>query len=210
MMRFVAVILLVSGILIPVASPQSEAAPNAWMKEPTEIGARDEVSVPIRNIRNNYFDGSPFASKGPLTLENVGRFALFAGKSSGRAPEIPDLPLRALLIGTFESHRSVMTPSHRAIYTEVTVKCSYIFEDGGGGARLGSPISILFLGGTVEDANGDVLSFLTQPKHYFIEPAKTYLLVLSYHSDGDFYPWERAGTYRTGSSELATPLKTRG
>jgi hypothetical protein len=174
-------------VVLSIASAQSGSAPNAWMKEPTDVAAPDEVSRSVRKLRDDHFDGSPFASRAALTRENVGRTARFPGKSSGSAPEIPDVPLRAVLIGTFESHRSVMTPSRRAIYTEVSIKCNHIFEDIGGATRLGSQITILFLGGTVKDANGDVLSFLTQPKSYFIEPGKTYLLVLRYRPGGDFY-----------------------
>jgi hypothetical protein len=41
-------------------------------------------------------------------------------------------------------------------------------------------------GGTVGTGQG-VISYMTQPRRYFLQPARTYLLTLQYHSDGDWY-----------------------
>jgi hypothetical protein len=41
------------------------------------------------------------------------------------------------------------------------------------------------------------MSFLTQPRQYFVKPGNTYLLVLQYQSDGKFYmpgkTWDLTG-----------------
>jgi hypothetical protein len=186
------------------------------MKEPTDATSRDSVPPAVRRQRDDYFDSTMIASKTPLTPDTVGSFGLSEGSYYGEQPEITELPNRAVLIGTFTSFKCVMNASGRAIYTEVQVKPSHVFEDVAGGTKSGSKtITILFAGGTVKTKSGQVLSFLTQPRHYFIGPGKSYLMVLTYQPDGDFYnigkDWDLSdGTVRADNALEERRVKLHG
>jgi hypothetical protein len=39
----------------------------------------------------------------------------------------------------------------------------------------------------VTTESGEVISFLTQPRPYYVEPSGTYLMVMSYVPEGDYY-----------------------
>jgi hypothetical protein len=55
----------------------------------------------------------------------------------------------------------------------------------------------LLIGGSVILPSGRTLHYLTQPQEVFLRPGMRYLLVLSYHSVGDFYTlgddWDLSG-----------------
>jgi hypothetical protein len=168
------------------AGPKSIAAPNAWMKTPTDPSVPDGTPEAVRMQRDAVWDGL-IGARLPLTPENAWRSGISEGSSLGEPAEIMEVPNRAVLIGHFASFRSILTSSGRAIYTEVTVQASNVFEDISGRSRESGTATVIFPGGTVKTADGQVMSFLTQPRTYFMQPGKTYLLVLAYHADGDFY-----------------------
>lgn len=91
-------------------------------------------------------------------------------------------------MGTFTNHRSVLSASEFSLYTEVTVHVHEVFDDqSGSGAFANKDITILVGGGTVTLASGRILSYDTEPIRFSLQPAHKYLLVLSYHREGDFY-----------------------
>jgi hypothetical protein len=102
-------------------------------------------------------------------------------------PEIRDIPSRAILIATFTAHESRLTASGVGVYTEITFHVSEVFEDVSGHSEPGSDITVLVPGGSVKTASGQVISFRTQARPYFVEPGKTYLLVMQYRPEGDYY-----------------------
>jgi hypothetical protein len=162
---------------------------NAWMKAPYELSIHDDLASDLRHARNEHWDGM-LGYFGVLTPQSVvhtshGDY----GPPAGEEPEIPKLRENdAALIGTFESYRTVLTPSGRVIYTDMTFRVEHTFQDAvRGHAASGSEITVSVPGGTVRTADGRVISFMTDPTAYFMQPGRTYLLFLYYFADGEFY-----------------------
>ncbi len=81
-----------------------------------------------------------------------------------------------------------MSASHGSVYTEAIFSVAAAIEAPGHLQLLpGSDITVALPGGTVRLEDGEVISFLTNPKRFFIQPGKKYLLVLSYELDKDFF-----------------------
>jgi hypothetical protein len=160
-------------------------AANLWMTNPVPSPlANDPVPPAVRQARDLHFDqvtGSPQ----PLTPGNAKESGLSEGVPLSNQTEIPDFPNRSIVIGTFIGYRPVLTKSGRAIYTEISILVSRVFEDHSGVITPGSIQTIVIPGGTVRTAAGTI-SFLTQPRKYFVEPGRTYLLSLAYHPNGIF------------------------
>ena len=94
-------------------SKQSTADPNAWMKTPS-LPSADTVSASTRDQRNLYWDNhSPVRKSEPLTAESARHYAR-SEDGGATGPEIREVPNRAVLIGTFVSHQSVLTTSSSA------------------------------------------------------------------------------------------------
>lgn len=188
-------LLLRFGILCaqnPASQPAYLSKPpfqagNLWMTTPVPWSpASDPAQATVRQSRDRYFDRL-IGLREPLTPANVRGSGISEGLPPPHQAEIPRLPDRAVLIGTFVSYQPVLSNSGRAIYTEVTFLVSNTFEDNSGHASPGSKFVLILPGGTVTTSRGDVLSFLTQPRAYSVSVGRTYLLALSYHSDGDFF-----------------------
>jgi|GEM_PF-2181592 len=157
---------------------------NAWMKDPgSSSGSLRDNSV-VRRQRDAYFDGL-IGHAAPLTLDNVASKVLGRGSFAGNRLEIPTVPDRRVLIAQFTSYRTIWTASKRSIYTEVTARVLDVFT--ADELRVGQDIVIAVPGGTVKDELGNALSFLTQPRQFFIQPGRTYLFVLGFKPFGDFY-----------------------
>jgi hypothetical protein len=162
-------------------------APNSWMKVPIPWSPRtDQVSLPLRHERDRYFDGL-IGLGFPLTPTNAGRLHLSEGSTLGVQPEIPVLRNREIVIGTFTTYRPVLTSSGKSIYTEAEFQLANVFEDATRHMNAGAELTIVLPGGTVRTDEGSILSFLIDPKQYFIQLGRTYLLILDYHSLGDFF-----------------------
>jgi len=81
-----------------------------------------------------------------------------------------------------------LSASEFSLYTEVTVHVDEVFDDQSGSRdHADKDITILVVGGTVTLASGRILSYDTEPIRFSLQPAHKYLLVLSYHREGDFY-----------------------
>jgi hypothetical protein len=200
------VILAATGdaqITYPTAPRSPATAANTWMKTPSDVRAADDVPGGVRMERDKIWDGL-IGARYALTPDEASRHGISEGSSYDRPAEIPEFPNRVVLIGTFSAYKCVLTSSTRAIYTEVTIDVSNVFEDASGRARAGGRIIVIFPGGTVKTAAGQIISYLTQPRAYFMQPNKVYLLALGYHADGDFYgfakDWDVSdGTVRADS-----------
>jgi hypothetical protein len=158
----------------------------------------------VRSIRDEYFDRI-IGHREVLTPENASRHFIGEGSFLGEQPEILEFPNRAVLIGTFSSYKSVLSASGRAIYTEAAIRVLEKFEDVSGASQPGVDITIALAGGTVSGSEAGTISYLTQPRSFFVQPGKTYLFVLGYHAVGDFYmvgkDWDLSdGTARANSS----------
>ena len=182
------------------------AAANAWMKTPTDAKLSDDVPGNVRAERDTVWDGligTPY----PLTPDEAPHHGISEGAIGGelsQIPEIANVPYRSVLIGRFAAFRSVLTASNRAVYTEATIDIDSTFEDASGLAHPNGRLTIIFPGGTVRTTAGQTISYLTQPRSYFMKPGGTYLLVLAFHPDGSFYglanDWDLSdGTVRANS-----------
>jgi hypothetical protein len=177
-------------LTVGIAAAQSTAKPaaaNAWMKVATDPSSPDPVSGTVRQQRDSHFDDYPGASRVRLTPENARYHRVSQGISVEGQPEIPEVSNRAVVIAKFVASRSALTASGREIYTEVTFQVANVFQHGDGNASPESEIVVLVRGGTVKTADGKVISYLTDPRAYFIQPQRTYLLALSHYADGEFY-----------------------
>lgn len=65
----------------------------------------------------------------------------------------------------------------------------------------------------MQTSNGTI-SYLIDPEQFFIQPQKRYLLVLSYHQDGDFYTlaqsWELSNGVVKPNSKLEQNRAAKG
>jgi hypothetical protein len=149
-------------------------------------GSVDPVPAPLRRQRDLDFDR--FVGGGLVLTPAIALgVTLSEGSYIGMPPEIPDISNRAVFIATFTASRSLLTASGQAVYTEITFRVSDVFEDPSGHGGPGSDVTVIVPGGTVKTASGEVISFLTQPRQYFVEPGKTYLLVTQYMPEGDYH-----------------------
>jgi hypothetical protein len=155
------------------------------MQVPSDASLPDLVLPSSRFQRDQFWD-ELIGDNAPLRPESAKGGGISEGLYLKEPPEILEIPHRAVVAGVFTEWRSVLTTSGRAVYTEVTVHVSHVFEDSGH-AMPDSDITITVPGGTVKTLSGQLISYLTEPRSFFIQPKHTYLFVLSYHTDGDFY-----------------------
>jgi len=188
-----------------VAHPPIKAA-NAWMKVPMDAGAPDDLIPYVRHLRDEFWDNQ-LGHFGVLTPKTTVHSS--SGDSGYQPHDIPDLlPGQALFIVTFRRYRTALTPSGRAVYTDMAFTVDHLFRDAiRGHAFTGTEITVSVPGGTVRTGDGQIISFLTDPEADFAEPGKTYLLMTHYQADGDFYiggdpDWDLSdGTVRVNSPQ---------
>jgi hypothetical protein len=173
-------------------------AANRWMKESRSWSARaDTISPALRAQRDRYMD-ELVGLTAPLTPDNAETKAISEGSTYGiQLAEIPTVEQRSVVIGTFTSYQPVLSASGRSIYTEITFYLTHVFEDSSNQLATGSRMTVIVPGGTVRDASGRTMSFLTHPRQYFVAPGKSYLLAVSFRTAGEFFilgkNWEIAG-----------------
>ena len=214
-----AVILLLTAPLLPIfvsaqipeGRPSSAArkAANEWMKVPMDPAGPDNVDPYIRHLRDEFWDDlvGNFGVLTPDTEAHVG--GPDYGPGAGGDPEVPHFrgDREAALIGTFVRYRTALTASGKAIYTDVTLSVEHIFQDAvQGHAAYSREITIGVPGGTVRTAGG-VISFLTDPQPYFMQPRGTYVLYLHYTPDGDFYTGIPAWDLSDGTAKAVGPAE---
>jgi len=177
-------------------------AENAWMLVPTQSATRNTIVGSIRAERDRFWDDA-IGAHDALTKTNV-QHAVSEGSWSTKEAEVPKIPNRAILTAAFTSYRGILTASERSIYTEVILHVQSTFEVTAGDARPNWDITVCIPGGTVVAPTGSVITSLTQPREFSLQPGRTYLLVLSYEPSGDFYTvgddWDiSGGTVRINS-----------
>ena len=199
------------------ASGTPKPAPNAWMLIPTPVSASDNVPASLRYARDQHYDGianGGWLTGQPLTPESAAGIHIGGWAMDTRGPEIPNEPNRAVIIGKFTSSRSVLSASRHSIYTEITVHVTDVFEDVAGHASPGSDITICYMGGTIKTDSGQVISLLTDPQKYSLQPGHTYLLVLRHYPDEDRYSaqadWDLSDGIVRGNSETSIARQKQG
>jgi hypothetical protein len=177
-----------SQVTSPPAPSSTKTAPNAWMTT-TPLAHWDPFAPSIRKLRDQFWDNSAGAEKEPLTPETARNSGVGYNDTIDdhkSRPELPEVANRAVLTGSFMGFTSVPTASGRAIYTDILFGVHDLLQDRTGHASPNSEITVSVIGGTVTNQSGQVISYLTQPREMFLEPGHSYLLVLSYHTDGEF------------------------
>lgn len=186
------------------------AAANQWMTVPVPWSPNtDRVPASLRQSRDQYLDGLIGVATA-LTPETAKGSGLSEGVTYGPQLEFPTMPNRSVVIATFVTYKPVLSRSGRSIYTEVTFSVSDVLQESGGEAP-GTAIVVTLPGGTVITPTGEVMSFLTQPRQYYVKPGNTYLMVLQYHSDGKFYMLGKTWDLTSGivQQNFSTPKNTR-
>lgn len=182
---------------------------NDWMLAPTPTSAATGVSAELRHRRDLYYDAAArhIGIKQPLTSALAAQFPGFGeGSRLSSTPDIRPVPLRAIVTAKFGSARSILSASRLAVYTEVQFHVTDVFEDVSGHISPGTDITSAFLGGTVSTGDGQVISLMTsRPRRYFVQPGRTYLLVLQYKPTPEVYAiagdWDfTSGVVRANSS----------
>lgn len=167
-------------------NPAQQPPANAWMKTVSPyIDPASTANDSIRVARDRFWDDSPIASRVRLTPALACCTAISDGSFGPNKPEIPAVRNRHILVGTFTAFRSILTASGRCVYTDVSFRVGHVME--GAGLEAGQTITVSLHGGTVMDSNGQVISYLTQSHELFIQPARTYLMVLSFQPAGNFF-----------------------
>jgi hypothetical protein len=177
------------------------SAANAWMRVPAQDD-KQSVTSSLRRERDSFWDKAIGAHEA-LTTTQPG-MAISEGAWSAEEPEIPKMPNRAIITGRFVSYRSILSVSERSIYTEVTISIEKVFEAKADSAMPGQKITLALPGGTVVAPSGKVITNLTQPRKYFVQPGRRYLFVLTYQPTIDCYflgdDWDISeGTVRINS-----------
>ncbi|HSY12032.1 MAG TPA: hypothetical protein VK976_07570 [Verrucomicrobiae bacterium] len=190
-------------------STGSKPPADAWMKEPTPYLAwNNGISPELRAARNRFWDDASMSDI-PLTQEGSGRVSGGSYDMAWDSLEISDkVASRTIVTATFTNHRSVLSVSERALYSEVTFRVDKVYEDNTGKEEslAGRDITVIVYGGTVVLKDGKTFSVdaVMVPPDGFIQPDHKYLLVLGYHKDGDFFgygdSWDvTSGTLRATS-----------
>lgn len=198
-LRFVATTALAVALaFVGAASAQtasketSKPAANAWMLTPTPyLEWNKDIPPAVRSQRDAFWDEVTHR-EWPLTVRRDGAFGGGDRYDNGTEPEIPEVPNRVILTATFTASRSVLSASEKSIYTEITMRVQDVFEDksGSGHPISGHNITLMLNGGTVALGPGRILSDNIQPSELSLQPERSYLLVLQYHKEGDWYALE--------------------
>ena len=191
--RALSIGLLASAIAVQAQTTPSHAskpAPNAWMLTPTPyLEWNKDISPSLRTERDRFWDEVTHR-EWPLTVKREdGAFGGPDGFDDGKQSEIPDVPDRVIVTATFTKARSVLSASEKSIYTEITMHLDQVFEDKTGSGRLAphEDITLMMIGGTVALRSGRTLSDHVEPSELSLQPNRSYLLVLQYQKDGDWY-----------------------
>lgn len=159
---------------------------NAWMKTVSpDIQGPERGRDQFRLERDDFWDSLPTVSRVPLTSTIALGTSVSEGSYGLNSPEIGHFPNRQIVIATFGNYKSYLTPSRHDLYTDVDFRVGEVVE--GSNVSAGDTITVSIRGGTVLTASGDLISYLTEPRQYFIQPARTYLLVLIPHPSGNFF-----------------------
>lgn len=201
------IIIVLTGAQADAQNPQTSGPPpaNLWMTYPVSwTPASDTVAASTRQQRDQFFDES-IGLGVPLTPTNVRSRAFSQGVPLPNQQEIPPFPNRSLVIATFDSYQPVLSSSGRSIYTEVLLTVKNVFQDAAGGVTPGAQLVLILNGGTVSTQAGVVLSYLTQRRQFYIKPGSTYLLALSYYSNGNFYQLGKSWDLTDGTAKANFP-----
>lgn len=164
-------------------------AKNRWMLTPVDVRAqRDSATAEERQERDTFWDGLIGANT-PLSQPQTTFFSISPGGNLVTAPEFPPVENAVWVIGKFEGYRTFLSSSERSVYTEINLRVQNIIgHPDFAPLAEGGVIDVARPGGTILAPWGKVLSYLVgNPLPYDTQPGHTYLFLLQYHSEGNFY-----------------------
>lgn len=141
------------------------------------------------------------------------------GHSWSLAPgneEIPFFENEAIVVASFEDYEVYLTPSHRSIYTDISLAVEQVLDGGPSQVTEGQEIDLLIPGGTVLLSDGSTLSddINYDMERYCLQPGHRYVLFLQYYANGDFFSagddWELANGIVLPNSPRNVYLATSG
>lgn len=177
-------------------SREFQTAANKWMTVPIDVRTQpDPVSRDDRQGRDAYWD-TRIGASAPLSDPNAKGRPMPIGDAVVSAPEIGDLGDGVLVIGKFETYRTVLSASQRSVYSEIGLRIQHVFGHPNPPIQQGQLIDVVRPGGTIIAPWGTTLSYGIHPEQMGLQPLHTYLIRLGYNTSGRFY----SGGYRT--SEL--------
>lgn len=192
----------------PVAQNEEKlkTAKNRWMLTPTDVRIQHDTAAPEqRNARDGFWDGLIGAAT-PLSQAQTKHLVIAPGGNVASAPEFPTIPNGVWLIGKIEGYHSFLSASERSIYTELNVRLEHVFGPSQPPLTKGLLIDVGRSGGTVLAPWGKVVSYQLYPREYDVQPGHTYLLLLQYHAEGNFYTegkrWELTQGFVEADDEL--------
>jgi hypothetical protein len=164
-----------------------ETAANKWMKAPIDVTTQvDPVAAADRQARDAYWDGIIGASA-PLSDPAARPRPTPISDALGEAPELGDLDQGVLIIGKFETYRTILSKSKRSIYTEIQFSVQHVFGHPSAPIQTGQLIDVDRPGGTIVAPWGSTLSSGLRPEQMGLEPQHVYLIRLGYDPVGNFY-----------------------
>lgn len=173
-----------------------QTAANHWMKVPVDLRTQvDPVSTKERQARDAHWDNRIGASA-PLSDPNAQGHSMPIGDAILASPEFGDLGDGVMVIGRFESYRTILSASQRSVYTEIGFRIEHVFGHPNAPIRQGELIDLERPGGTIIAPWHTTLSYNVHPEQMGLQPQHTYLIRLGYNTAGNFY----SGGY--GTSEL--------
>jgi hypothetical protein len=186
------------------------------MLVPTPVSELTNVAPDLKNRRDLYFDrvAATLGLTQPLTPEIAAGVVGLEGSRVAGHPILRAFPLRSIVIGTFKSSRSVFSASQKAVYTEITLHVTDVFEDTSAKIAPDADITLAFLGGTVKSSDGKIISLLTNPIQYSLQPSRKYVMVLRYQQAPEFYTVVRNWDFTDGvvraNSSAEHNIESRG
>ncbi|HEY7403929.1 MAG TPA: hypothetical protein VIB39_10435 [Candidatus Angelobacter sp.] len=165
-----------------------QTAANRWMKTPVEAvsSQTDSISSGDRQARDAYWDKRIGASM-PLSDPTARLQQQPMADPDPWAPELGDLGQGVLVLGKFESYRTVLSKSRRSLYTEIQFRVQHVFGHPNAPAQAGELIDIDRAGGTIIAPWGGTLSVGLRPEQMGLQPGHAYLIRLGYDPSGNCY-----------------------
>jgi hypothetical protein len=173
------------------ASSRGQGPTNAWQREarPSEPIPTTQPERLIRSARDAYAEkvygaGMPIEEllEKHLSYSNHPE----PGPPAGSDGIPPGLIQGTVVVGVFKDFDEILTPLHRAIYSEMHIAIDKVIHSAGSQA-LGKAIDVFEPGGSISLPNGMFISFMASPKCCGLTPRGRYVLFLKQVADGDFY-----------------------
>lgn len=164
-----------------------QTAANKWMKAAVDTSKQvDPVPAMERQARDAYWD-SVIGASAPLSDPAAKPRPMPIGDAVPEGPELGNLGQGVLVIGKFDSYRTILSKSKRSVYTEIQFSVQHVFGHPNAPIRAGQLIDVDRPGGTIIAPWGSTLSYGLRPEQMGFQPQHLYLMRLGYDPAGNYY-----------------------